>query len=266
MTKATKKISHPQFAGYISNPFAVMNLSFKAVLSINIGTLVALTLLMLLSIVIAIILGSTILLAVGQARGLFLVLALAVAGVAWVLVLSVALLYYALQTSRGRQVSLGQSLGVGYKKAAGFFGLSALMTVLVIVGFIALVVPGLILLYWFMLAPYIYIDQDISITAALRQSRGLAKKQPVEMFGILAATGIFALPTMVPLIGFLYQIFYNGAGSVALAYRYDSAKALGKKSKPVTHPANYWAMVIVVVLYLLVFAGTALFGWKSITG
>lgn len=249
---------------YISNPFSVVALSFKAVLSLNIATMVGLISLMLGSVLLTAIAGTTLLASAGPQRGALLGLALLVLVVVWLLILSVAFTHYALATSRHQLVSLGQTLRVGYKKAAGFLGLTVLISLIVLVGLVLLVVPGLIFMYWYLLAPFVYIDQEVSIREAMSISRKLARGQSAELFGLIAATSIFAIPGMVPIIGVLYQVFYNAAASVAFAYRYESAAALGNKRKPPTHPANYWAIVAALALYALIIVGAGVTDWKTI--
>lgn len=185
------------------------------------------------------------------------VLLIAAAVIAGVIGLA-AFTAYSLATAKGEAIDFMSALRLGYRKAGGYLGLMALEVLLIILGLIVFIIPGLLFIYWFLLAPYIYMNEDIGVVDALRKSKRLVQFQPAEVFGLIGVGLVFALPGFIPLVGTIYQIFYNAAWYVALSNRYLSAEILvsKKRPKPETHMANYWAIGLAVLGAILLVAMT----------
>src|SRR5690606_54212 len=67
------------------------------------------------------------------------------------------------------------SVGESYKTSLRFFwsyiGLSIIMSVIILIGFLLLIIPGIILSVWFAFASYILILDNAGIVDSLRRSR-----------------------------------------------------------------------------------------------
>lgn len=247
---------------YISNPFQVFIDSFRRLFTINFSTFLAYIGVALLSI------GAVVALAVvigisGSAAESGFSTAITIFGfllvlpvLAWVFILKAAWDKYIIETARERETSFGIALRTGLRKAPGYIGLIILVNVIVMLGLVLLIVPGLIFLYWFIFAPLVYIDKDIGVIAALKQSKRLVKGKLVELLGLVGATFVFGIPAGIPFLGWLYQIVFTPVSNLAIAYRYTSADMLDQAALPkpetdVTNIVMTWILGILFGLGLI---------------
>jgi hypothetical protein len=250
---------------YVSNPFTVFINSFRS-LGTNITTLLALLGLVLASFLayFIVIIVAGLIAGDSEAAAPLVLVVLLIPGIVWVAVLSIAYTKYAIMTANQQTLSLRQALSIGWQKAAGMIGLGVLSGLIIIVGLVLLVIPGLVAIYWLLFAPYVYVDQEVSITEAMKRSRQLVKGKLAEIGGLLGANLIFGLPGWIPFIGSLYQLIYSPVSQIAMAYRYNSARQLdeSKQAKPPTDPANYWAIAIAILVpaTIVIFIAAGIFG------
>ncbi|HOM78364.1 MAG TPA: YciC family protein [bacterium] len=92
------------------------------------------------------------------------------------------------------------------RKAPKYFGLTMIMGVIVGLGYVLLVIPGIILTISFMFAPYILLKEDVGIFEALRQSKRLTKGYKWALFGrgIRFTIGMFVL--ILPMLLAVYAV------------------------------------------------------------
>lgn len=257
----------PEGQTYISNPFQVFIDSFRRLFTVNFTTFLAFVGVVLLTI------GAMVMLAVivgisGDALESGFSTAVTIFGfllapvvLVWTFILKAAWEKYVIETAREQETSFGIALRIGLRKVLGYIGLHILVWVAVTIGLVLLIVPGLIFLYWFIFAPLIYVDKDIGVIAALKQSKRLVKGKLVELIGLVGAGMVFGLPAGLPLIGMLYQLILNPVSNLSLAYRYTSADMLDQAGlpKPETHVANtVMAWILVALLGLLLVTGLIL--------
>lgn len=256
MAKTNPNTTKPFAGGYISSPLVVMQDALRSVFKYNVATFWGFIAISILTIMLVA------LVAVGvvanfkfELGAIWMVLLLALL-IIWAVILLAAFTKYALQTAKGQEISLRQALSVGYQKALGYVGLMIVTAAIVLGGLVLLIIPGLIFMYWFLLAPYIYIDQDVSITEAMRQSKKIATTQPAEIVGVMSLGIALSMGSVVPLLGFFYSIIFNVVWYVAWSYRYLSAQELlaKKRKKPDTHPLNYWSIGIAVAALVVISA------------
>ncbi|HET9174512.1 MAG TPA: YciC family protein, partial [Candidatus Saccharimonadales bacterium] len=100
-------------------------------------------------------------------------------------------------------------------------GLYALIAILVVLGFLLLIVPGLIFIRRYFLAPYFLVDQDMSIHESMRESAAVSKDHAKSIWGIIGVYVIIALPTVIPLFGSILSAILQTFYSCAAALRYD---------------------------------------------
>lgn len=254
--KKTSTKSASQISGYISNPFTLFTSALRAVFQFNLNNLLAFVAVGIGSIALFVILVFAVRQLIdGIIFGIFLATLIAVA-VYWAVVLLAAFNKYALITAANKKLKFKQLIKIGHSKAGGFLAVMALNAVIVLGGMVLLIIPGVIFLYWFFLAPFIYIDQKVTPIEALKKSRQLMRGQPIEFFGLLATSWLFALPGYIPVIGTFYQFFYGGAYNVAWAQRYQSTKSLVDKNQKLPSTDKYnlwiiWAGAIAVLLGII---------------
>ncbi|MBI4101263.1 hypothetical protein HY441_02210 [Candidatus Microgenomates bacterium] len=242
---------------YVSNPFTVFVNSFKNIFSVNLVTLLIYVAIATVSILVAAmvgIIGALLLATKLKVLGLGVLIVLVAIGIVWWLIILTGFTKYGIATARGQEIDFKSLLKVGYNKAAGYLGLMLLITLAILAGLILLIIPGLIFMYWFFFAPYIYIDQNVGVVEAMRQSRRLVKGKLVEILGLIGATYLFALPAYLPFLGIFYQLIYSPASVVAWSYRYVSAKKLAdaNKAKPPTDNANWWGIILILIVPVLI--------------
>jgi hypothetical protein len=100
-----------------------------------------------------------------------------------------------------------QAEGIGFQEAfkrsqvkiGAFFVISFLTGLAVFGGLLLLIIPGIIFALWFSQAPYIYIEQGIEGTDALKKSKYYVKGRTGQIFGKMFYIGIitFALNILV---------------------------------------------------------------------
>ena len=104
-------------------------------------------------------------------------------------------LYYALQAClvkgtvtflRGQPASVGDSLKTGFGVFLALFGLTLLVTLLEGLGFVALIVPGIILaIRWSVAVPVLVIERGRGISGAMKRSAELTKGSRWSIFGLM---------------------------------------------------------------------------------
>lgn len=135
------------------------------------------------------------------------------------------LLQLELDVAEGKTPTLGQ---VWQKMAPRFWrliGLMILFGLMVGVGLILLIIPGLFVIQRYLLAPYFLLDKNLTVGEAFRQSSAAAKKHSGALWGVVGVFILFSivssLPGLLGVAGFVLSALY----SVAPAIRYLEVKA-----------------------------------------
>lgn len=89
-----------------------------------------------------------------------------------------------------------QAIGEAYRRSFGYFvryvGLSIVTSILLMIGFVLLLIPGIILMVWFAFANFVLVLENTGIRAALRQSREYVRGRWWGVFGRLIAMFVAA--------------------------------------------------------------------------
>lgn len=105
-------------------------------------------------------------------------------------------------------------------------GLYIVTGLIVFVGLLLLIVPGLIFLRRYYLAPYVMIDKNLSIGDSLSKSAELSALNTGAIWGLLGVMLLIGLIGIVPFIGGLVSFIIGSLYSVAPAMRYEQLKKL----------------------------------------
>jgi len=105
-------------------------------------------------------------------------------------------------------------------------GLYIVMGLVIGVGFLLLIVPGLIMLRRYFLAPYVMLDKNTGIREAMDKSAELTKLNTGAIWGVLGVMLLFGLVNIIPIIGGLASFVLGGLYSLAPAMRYHQLKKL----------------------------------------
>jgi hypothetical protein len=108
-------------------------------------------------------------------------------------------------------------------------GLYVVMAVIIIVGFILLIIPGLFAVRRYMLAPYVMIDKKTGIREALDKSAELSLVNTGALWGVMGVMFLIGLINIIPFVGGLVSFVVGGLYSVAPAMRYQQLNRLNAR-------------------------------------
>lgn len=111
------------------------------------------------------------------------------------------------------------AIKTGLHKVLPLLGLNLLMGLIVALGLVALIIPGLLFIAWFSFAPYLLISQNKGIIEALKSSKALVKGRFFEVWGLLLATASVSLLGLIPAVGGVL----DGLASILVSLAFTSA-------------------------------------------
>lgn len=114
-----------------------------------------------------------------------------------------AFIYTQIMSVRDELVLHGQAFSAGKKFFWRFIGLNVLTSAIYSVAAILFVVPLFFAMKNFLLAPYYMIDQDLSITEALKKSSQDSQKYSGAMWGLIGVLSVITVAGYIPIIGLL---------------------------------------------------------------
>lgn len=252
-------------SGYISNPFKVILESLKQFFELNLPTaaILYLILIVLTGGIIAIgLLAFVSLVAASFNNGqnlsgisLLLISLFMIIFILFTTFIQAALFKYSIATARGEVIGYKEALSVGKHKFLGFLGVTLLLAIIITLGFILLIIPGIIFMYWFTYAPFVYIDEEVGVIEAFRRSKGYVKGKAGDFFGLIFTSQIVNIPSLIPFIGWIYSLVAMPVLLVSNSYRYVSFKAVakGELTKESTHFMNYVVIWLAPLLFVLFF-------------
>ncbi|HET9721749.1 MAG TPA: hypothetical protein VFP32_01840 [Candidatus Saccharimonadales bacterium] len=132
-----------------------------------------------------------------------------------------------LDAVRGQRLDFQDLWSVTKQLGLRMLGLYIVTAVIVVVGLILLVVPGVIFFRRYYLAPYAMLDKNLSIREALEESATLTKKNTGAIWGVIGVTVLISLISILPFIGGLIAFIFGCLYSIAPAMRYQQLKRLG---------------------------------------
>lgn len=164
---------------------------------------------------------------------------LTVLAIALVLIL-VMMFVYAMMTSLELRSTSGETptfstLFADAKKYwLRLFGLSIVCGLILIVGFLLLIVPGIIAIGRLIMSPYLLLDKDLGVMEAIRQSNEMGKKYPGKVWAAIGVTIVVqilaAVVGIIPILGAIIGTGIVIAYSLVGVLRYQQLKKLGPKT------------------------------------
>lgn len=140
---------------------------------------------------------------------------------------------YVLSTkaAKGEKPSVGELFKDGNKYVLRLIGLGILSALIVFVGLLLLIVPGVIAIGRVIMAPYILVDKNVGVMEALRQSNQMGKTFTGKVWAVIGVSILIAIGTgiigAIPYIGFIGSLVWI-AFSLIVALRYFQLKNLKK--------------------------------------
>lgn len=136
------------------------------------------------------------------------------------------LIYTQTHTAKGKDVNLKTAFLEGYKYFWRLVGLNIIFGAMITIGFLAFIVPGVILLRRYFLSFFYLVDQDLSIKQALNKSAEASSKRPSAIYGVVGVTLLFAIFGGLSAVGAAISQVLLFLYSVAPALRYAEFKSL----------------------------------------
>jgi membrane-anchored glycerophosphoryl diester phosphodiesterase (GDPDase) len=135
-----------------------------------------------------------------------------------------------LRSSRGENPSFSVLFADAKKYWLRLLGVFILMGIIIGVGLILLIVPGIIAIKRLLYAPYMMIDKDLGIVDSLNASNELSKKHSNytwAAFGVMILIALIAgFISALPFIGWLIGAVVAVAYSLVVPLRYLQLKKL----------------------------------------
>lgn len=131
-----------------------------------------------------------------------------------------------LDAAEGRHLDFANLWRVVRELGWRLLGLYIVIGVVVLVGLILLIVPGLIMIRRYFLAPYVMIDKKLGIRESMERSAELSKLNTGSVWGVIGVMFLIGLINIVPIIGGLASFIFGSLYSIAPALRYFQLKNL----------------------------------------
>lgn len=119
---------------------------------------------------------------------------------------------YALIVKKDRAFPLSEAFHIGLTKLLPFLWVTILFCLFLVTGSFLLIIPGILCIVWFSMAPYIVMNEDIHGFTALMKSKEYVKGKWLAVFGRLIAV-ILLVSITSSTIGFFLNILSNTADS-----------------------------------------------------
>jgi hypothetical protein len=122
---------------------------------------------------------------------------------------------------RHQKISIGDALDKATRLSLKTLCLYFIMGVMVALGLVLLIVPGIILIARLALAPYYLIDQNLSIKESLVTAWKNSEGHVTKTWGVIAVELLFAILALV-LVGFYLTVVYSAA--ILILYKFENAQ------------------------------------------
>lgn len=157
--------------------------------------------------------------------------------------------YYVIAGSSAREegVTTKQAFSKSAKKFLPFVGLNLLYSLITVIGFVFLIVPGIIILARGSLSALVLFEENLGPIQALKRSFALTKGHVTEMIGAMFASGFLGRG------GLLMGVI----GIAPLVGRYHDLRNLEQVSNA-TKPKVHWLNYLAYVVFILTIVGIAL--------
>jgi hypothetical protein len=124
-----------------------------------------------------------------------------------------------LRSADGEKIKFRETFRLGRKYFWRFTGLFLSVAFVVLAGLILLVVPGVIMLKRYLLSPFYMIDQDLGVFDAMRKSAD-ESTEIGGVWGILIALVALSIPSVIPVVGWMFALVVGVLYSCVPALRY----------------------------------------------
>lgn len=131
-----------------------------------------------------------------------------------------AAIHLELQAAKGKILNVSEVLSASMRYFWRLLGLMLVIVIVTVLGLFALIVPGLIFIHRFFLAPYLLVAKDLSIREALSTSWDVSKGKAGPIWGVIGVMVLLTLFNIIPIFGGLISLVLLTLYTCASAYRY----------------------------------------------
>ncbi|HSX44341.1 MAG TPA: hypothetical protein VLE69_03545 [Candidatus Saccharimonadales bacterium] len=131
-----------------------------------------------------------------------------------------------IESSKNKKPQLDNLWPYARKYWLRLFGLAILVALFVIAGLILFIIPGLIMIRRYFLAPYVLVDKDVGIWEAMSKSAAMSKPYSGYIWSVIGVGILIGLPSIIPFFGWAVSFVLSILYSVAPALRYQELKKL----------------------------------------
>lgn len=128
------------------------------------------------------------------------------------------------RAAQNKTVNLGEVWEEFKAKAWRLIGVEILFGLIVVVGLILLIIPGIYFIGRLIMAPIILVDQNTGIREAINRSWDLTRGKWVHVYTVILFGVVLSLPNIIPIVGPLVAFALSFLYSVALPLRYFEFK------------------------------------------
>lgn len=173
---------------------------------------------------------------IGVTNGQYAGILVGVAGGIWSLLVYPGYLYLQAKAARGETPDPGECFKKGLSRLFPLLGMSLLGGVLVVLGFIAFIIPGVMLVRGFFLAPYYVMDQDLGPVDALKKSYQDSKPVSAWIWGIVGVE--IVIGSLGYVFGFVPSIGYLLSLAIGYIYAFGPALRYVEVAGPLNSPVQ----------------------------
>lgn len=170
----------------------------------------------------------------GGATGAVLIALGVVVGLIYAALIGPAIVHIQLKSSLMQKATYDSAWATSKKFWWRFILLSIVVGLVIFVGFILLIVPGIIFLKRYYLSHYALIDQDLGLGESMSKSNALSRNRSMTVYGLLGVDIVINIPSAIPIIGQVITFVLQIAYFCAPAIRYQQLKALKPVAKAAT--------------------------------
>jgi hypothetical protein len=133
-----------------------------------------------------------------------------------------------LSVAQGKKPTMGSLWEFARDNTFKMIGLGIVVSVVITLGLLALIVPGLIFIRRYVLSPFVMADNNLSIIEAMKKSADLTKPYSGAVWGVIGVSILLSLVSVFGAVGAISSAILAVLYSVAPALRYEELKRLSK--------------------------------------
>lgn len=133
-----------------------------------------------------------------------------------------------LSVAQGIRPTIGSLWDFARDNTFKMIGLGVVISMVIILGLIAFIIPGIIFIRRYVLSPYVMADKEVGIFESMKRSAELSKPYSGAVWGVIGVSILLSLVSIFGAVGAFISAILAVLYSVAPALRYEELKKLSK--------------------------------------